>query len=394
MAVNIPKLIEIRDNIINDLKASLGIFSSIFGKNFLFIFSGVLAAKIKLLYLTIADVQKNLAPDLADSELNGGTLERWGRLKLGRNPFPARDGIFSCIINGDIGAVIPSGTTFKSDDSSSAPGYLFVVDSDYTIAAQPDLIEVRSLESGTDSSLIIGDTLSATSPILNVSTVITVDSEVQTPLDSEPIEDYRAKVVEAEQLEPQGGAASDFRLWSYGAQGVKKSYPYAKSGKSAEVNVFVEATVSDSTDGKGTPSQTILDDVASVIEFDPDTTKPLNERGRRPLGAFVVDVLPITPFDVSVTLSGLTDTSALIVTTVEDALRSYINTVRPFVAGADAYENRNDILSVTKLSYVVVSALPNNVLFNTLSFSVGGVTTNTYQFLNGNIPYFDSLTVA
>ena len=139
MAVNIPKLIEIRDNIINDLKASLGIFSSIFGKNFLFIFSGVLAAKIKLLYLTIADVQKNLAPDLADSELNGGTLERWGRLKLGRNPFPARDGIFSCIINGDIGAVIPSGTTFKSDDSSSAPGYLFVVDSDYTIAAQPDL---------------------------------------------------------------------------------------------------------------------------------------------------------------------------------------------------------------------------------------------------------------
>lgn len=392
MAVNIPTLKEIRDSIVNDLNASLGIFTAVFGKNFLNIFSGVLAAKLKLFYLTIADVQKNVAPDLADTEANGGTLERFGRLKLGRNPFAAINSIYSVSVTGEIGAVIKASTTFKSDDSSSNPGFLYVLDAEFTLTTSPELINLRSLDVGVQTRLAVTDTLTATSPILNVDSIVTVSSEVQEPLDAESIDDYREKVEESYRLEPQGGASSDYRLWSADAQGVRRSYSYAKSGQSAVVDNFVEASVIDSIDGKGTPSQSILDDVAAVIEQDPDITQPLEDRGRRPLGAFQVNVLPITALDVEIVIVGLSEQTPEIETTVTDSLTTYLDTVRPFVAGADAFENKNDLLTVTKLSFIVVSALPDNVFFNTITFKVNGVSSVTYQFVLGNIPFLNDVS--
>ena len=391
MAVNIPTLKELRDSIVNDLNGKLGIAVKVFGKNFLYTLVGVLAAKLKVFYLTLADVQKNIAPDLADSELIGGTLERWGRLILGRDPFPAIGSVYSVTVTGQIGATIKGGTTFKSNDDSSNPGFLYILDADYILTATSEEIEVRSLETGTQTQLIIGDELTATSPILNVESIVSVFSEVQEPLDAETEDDYRDKVKQQFQLDPQGGASADFRLWSYDAIGVRQSYPYAKSGESANINLFVEATASNSTDGKGTPSQAILDEVLEVIELDPDINKPLFERGRRPLGAHTIYSLPITPSDVIVSITGLSIDTPEIRQTVEDSLKNYLDGVRPFVSGADIYDERNDILNINKLSFVIVSALPDNAFFNSVSFTVNGINTIQYQFLNGNIPYFDSV---
>lgn len=389
MAISVPKLVEIRDSIINDLKAKLGITASVFGKNFLYIFAGVLAGKLRLFYLTTAQVQKNIAPDLADQE----TLERWGRIKLGRNPNPALAGEYNCIFTGSIGAVIKASTTFKSNDNSSNAGVLLILDNEVTLASTSEVIELRSLELGSASALIVGDQLTATSPIVNVESIIEVDTIQTTPLDAESTEDYRVKVVESERLETQGGASSDFRLWSYDANGVRRSYPFAKSGESAVVDLFIEVAVADSTDGKGSAPQTVLDEVNEVIELDPDTTKPLEERGRRPLGVFDVDTQSVTPSDVVISISGLTDTSANIVTLINDALESYMDTVRPFVSGADVIENRNDTLNISRLSNVVVSAIPDNILFNSLAFSVAGVDTPQFKFTLGFIPYLDNVNI-
>ena len=128
MAVTIPTTQQLYQNILADLESNLGITIPLFGPIFLRSLAAVQAAKIKLLYLLLADVQKNIWVDLADPIAIGGTLERFGIVKLGRLPFAATAGEYEVEVTGDIGAVIPLNTTFKSNDNSLSPGFLFILD--------------------------------------------------------------------------------------------------------------------------------------------------------------------------------------------------------------------------------------------------------------------------
>lgn len=85
MAVQIPTTQELYTSIKSDLETELNINIPVFGKIFLRALAAVQAAKLKLYYLAIASVQKNIFPDTADPESIGGTLERFGIVKLGRN---------------------------------------------------------------------------------------------------------------------------------------------------------------------------------------------------------------------------------------------------------------------------------------------------------------------
>ncbi|MCH9621006.1 MAG: hypothetical protein S4CHLAM20_04200 [Chlamydiia bacterium] len=391
MAVSIPKLKEIRDSIIQDLEGKLGITIPAIAKNFLNILAGVIAAKQWIFYLALAKLQKNIFVDTADPESTGGTLERFGRVKLNRNPYPASAGLYTIEVTGSIGAVINASTTWKTNDDSSNPGKLFILDDAFTFSSTTEQIQVRTLDVGSGTRIIVGDKMSLTSPVINVDTIGVTISEDQQPLEAETIEDYRAKTIEAYQLEPQGGASSDYRIWSADAQGVAKVYPYAKDGASAEVNLFVEATIIDSTDGKGTPSAALLDDVKDVVNFDPDITKPLNERGRRPLGAFMIYYLPITPKDINIEFVNFVNLTPAIEASVLQAITDYLVTVRPFVAGADVLDNRNDLLTVNDLTAVAIDAIPNQARFDQLVLKVDGISLLKQTFVNGNIPYLDGI---
>jgi hypothetical protein len=153
----------------------------------------------------------------------------------------------------------------------------------------------------------------------------------------------------------------------------------------------VEATVADSTDGKGTPSASLLDDVEEVVEFDPDTTKPLNERGRRPLGVLQVNYLPISVKEVDITIAGFSGITADIQTLLYNAIKAEIDTIRPFVAGADVLDDRNDLLDTNKIIATILNARPGSV-FGAITLSVGGTTTSAYTFTNGDIPSLDTIT--
>ena len=392
MGLPIPKLKDLYNQILADLEGELGVSIPRFGKSYLRASAGVQAAKMKLYYLTIARVQKNIAPDTADSESIGGTLERFGRIKLGRDPFPATSSKYTVNVTGSIGAVVSAGTTFKSDDDSLSPSKLFVLDVEKTLASETDSMQLRSLETGLETRLNVSNTLTSTSPIANVEKQVSVLLEDQIPLDSEDQEEYRQKIIDAYQLEAQGGAATDYRLWSADAQGVLRVYPFAKSGADWDINLFVEATESDSTDGKGTPTLAILTDVENVVEFDPDTTKVLNDRGRRPLNV-IVDVKAITPLDVDITFTGFVNLTPELEGTVENTLKDYLKTVRPFVAGADIIGNKNDVLTSGKLTAVTQSVLPDSVYFEKLNFSVdGNQITTSYTFLNGDIPSLNNIS--
>ncbi len=280
---------------------------------------------------------------------------------------------------------------FKSDDTATSPGVLFQLDVQKTLASTSDTMTLRALTAGPDARLQVGDTLTSTSPLINVNDQVTVTAETTVPTAQETVENYRDEAIRSVQLEPQGGSPGDYRQWSDDVAAVRFVYPFATSGQCGQVDLYVEANQADSTDGKGTPTATTLTDVEAVVDFDPDTTRPNNERGRRPVNVSV-NYIAVTPQDVVITVNNPvnidTDTQATILTD----LRTVINDVRPFVAGAESINNRNDVLSITLIITTIQNALTGGQSFSGVTVTVGGnpLTTST-QFFNGDIPFLQTL---
>ena len=375
----IPTIQELRETLANDFKSKLNLLSNNL-KKFLDAFSIVESAKFKLLYLYLQDLQNNIFPDTADLEANGGTLERQGRIYLNRNPRPATVGTFELSVTGESGSVLRSGLTFKSNENSLSPGQLYVLDLEYTMTGTDDVIEVRSLGTGSEFDLNIDDELTITEPVIGVNQLVTVSDVISQPQNGEDIEAYRQSILDAIQLEPQGGSKTDYRLWSSDAQGVKKVYPYVKNGDAGTVQVYVEAT-----DGDGVPSSGLISEVEEVIEFDPDESKPLNERGRRPIQA-TIEVLPIVLIPVTVTITGLSQDTPSIRSAIQNNIELYLSSVRPYISGADLARNRNDILYEARLQSVATDVLENSNFFTGFAITVNGNSVSSYQFDLGNIP--------
>jgi hypothetical protein len=393
--ITIPTLSQLYASTLSDLEAQYGISIPLIGKNYLRGLAAVQAAKLKLYYLAIGNLQKNIFVDTAESESIGGTLERFGRVKLGRNPFAAVAAQYELTITGTIGQTIPASSTFKSDDTATNAGVIYVLDSAYTLVATTDAITVRALTPGDAGALGIGDTLTPTQPLVAINSgpgSCVVASEIVEPLEAETLEAYRAAIIASYRLEAQGGSAGDYRLWAQDAQGVAAVYPYARAGYPCQINLYVEATQADSTDGKGTPSAAILADVEDVVDMNPDTTIALLERGRRPLQV-VVNYLAITPKTVNITITGYTGVTAAQQVTILAALTTLIDSIRPFIAAADVLSERNDTLDVNKIIAAIITDQPGAV-FTSVSFTVDAVSQTTYTFTAGNIPATGTVTYA
>lgn len=388
--ISIPKLKELVANIQSDIEAELSINIPLLGKNWIRAFSATIAGQLKLIYLQIGLLQKNIFVDTATSEIEGGTLERWGRIKLGRDPYKAQSGQYKIEVTGTVGALVKAQTTFKSNDDSLHPGILYVLDTDFTLTAAIDYITVRALTSGIEGKLNMGNQMTVTGPVAGLNRIVTVVEEVIAPRAAESIDDYRNKATESFRLEPEGGARTDFRLWSLDVQGVKQTYPYATSGKSAEADLFIEATIEDSIDGKGTPDDSLLPDVEECIELDPDTTLPPLERGRRPMGVHKVNYKKITIKNVDIKVLGFSGITTDISNQIKNALTAEISKIRPFIAGVDLLSMKNDILDINKITFVILTTRPGSI-FTGIELRVDGVLIPSYQFIGGNIPYLNTV---
>ncbi len=385
--IAIPSLQELYTGVLTDLQGKLSINIPIFGKSVLIAVAAVQAAKLKLYYLTIATLQKNQWVDTAEPEEQGGNLERFGRVKLGRDRFAAVSGEYVVAVTGTIGATIPASQTFKSNDSALNPGMLFVLDAAFTLIASPDAITLRAVDGGLGSKLEVADLLTSTSPILNVDSEASVSSVSVEPVDRETVEEYRTLTETAFRLEPQGGAPGDYRIWAADVNGVRKVYPYAQDATKNTVTVYVESTTA-----PGTAPALMITDVAAVLELDPDTSKPIDERGRRPLGILEVVVESVTTNTIDIDIVGLATDTTAIRTSITAAVEALLLDVRPFIAGADLIENENSTLTSSKLSFGIQSILANSNYFTSITFEVDAVASTSHQFILGFIPVLGTIT--
>lgn len=386
----LPTLAQLYSGILTDLETEYGINISLAQKVALRAIASVHAGKIWLLYKVIGLLQKNIWPDTADTEAQGGTLERFGRVRLGRNPFPPVSGQNTITVTGTAGQLLPGqNTIWKADDTSLNPGILFILDNDFILTGSSNIVTVRCLTPGEIGKESIGNTMTLTSPIALIDSVATVASETVQPLDGETIADYRVKILNSFRLEAQGGAATDYRIWAQDAQGEREVYVYAKPGETNANNIYVEATIADSIDGKGTPSQIILDAVEAVVNFNPDTALSTNERGRRP-NTVICYFLPVIVMDIDVVISGGTFTVSE-KAAILSAMTTAINLIRPFVAASDPLNTKNDIIDTNKLNGVIYSAVPGAV-YMAVTLYIDGISMLSYTFINGNIPWPSSVT--
>lgn len=380
-----PTITQLYAQVKANLEAELNATITPFGRAFLAPLCMVLAGQLWLLYLRQEFIQKNVFYDTADSELVGGTLERYGRIKLGRNPFPAVQGKYNVLLTGTTGAVIDASATviLKANDDSLSPGKLFIMDSSFVLDGI-NIVEIRALEAGEGSKLNINDKLSFTAPIALVDTEVTVTLETVQPQNAEDLEEYRQRIQETERLEPQGGAAADYRLWANEVQGIVQSYPYATSGQTSEIDLYIEA---DNVDGIPTPTD--LDNVQDSIEL-PTADRP----SRKPITA-IVNYLPITPRLVDIEIAGFVGMVPTIDPDIEEliynSMLDVLSNVRPFVGAIDIVAERNDYFDTNKIISTILEARPGSV-FGAVTMEIDSVPNNSFTFEFGDIPKLGTIT--
>lgn len=382
----IPNLKNIVERIIENLKTELNIPQNEDLKENLTAISAVIGAELKVYYLYIQDVQKNLYPLTAEPASQGGKLNDLGTIHLNRQPYPSTFGIYNLTAEVNSLVDLRKDLTFKSSS-----GKIFIIDEDVTISPSSNVFEVRSLERGLESKLSIGEVLNVTEPVLGLPNESFVFSIVQSPLSEESEQSYRRSIMDAIQIESQGGSKGDYRLWSNDAEGVRRVYPYVKQGSAGTVQIYVESFPDDSTDGKGTPPQSVIDDVDSVCKLDPDTSKPIWGRSRKPIQA-ILEVLPIILTPVDIKIIGLAQTSLSLQTSIFSKLESYLFDIRPFIDGGELLRDKNDVLNSARLQNAVNEVISNDNYFNDLELKVQGLITNNYTFSYGMIPFLNSVT--
>jgi len=384
----IPSIDEIYQAILNDYATEFEVDVNQLGWTYE-VRAKVLAGLHYPIYLYAAAVQRNVFPDLAEIS----QLIRYGLGSLKRTPAPATAGEYTIEVTGEIGAVITAGTTFKANDNTLAAGFLFVVDIEKTLTATTDTLQVRALTVGTTSVLFIDDLITATAPIADVDSEAKVTVITVQPSAAESIESYRADVVEAAQLEPQGGAGSDYRLWASDVPEVRTVYPYAKLGSAGDINVFIEATKENSAplETPGVPTQQTINDVyTKQIGLTPESGalvySDLDQRGRRPMSVFNIFPLPVSPVAVNLFFTDLSDES------ISDQLRSVIDEllykIRPFIASAQSLKSKNDILTISQLIATTTNLIAGTgITYSALIMTVGGVGESSHQFFDGDYPF-------
>lgn len=281
--------------------------------------------------------------------------------KIGLDNNTPRQNAQTCILIADLpatnGTVIDVNTEFVGD----ANGLRYKTEAAATAAASVAEISLRCVDVGALSNLDVGDTLSISTQIAGAETVATITEVSQIGTDAETDANYRPRVLLAQRAQTGGGNAADYKIWSEAVEGVRRVFPYSKrpAGEGTtypgDRTIYVECTTDIEADGIA--PQSLLDDVRTAINTDPDTGK-----ARPPLGlpddTLFVEPITRTTFYViieefDVDAENGTDCKS----DLDDALETYFLAVKPFVDSVDFAADKNNIITEVTVSEIVQDVL-------------------------------------
>lgn len=395
--ITAPTLTDLFNGISAEFKTNFGISSSNDLKRVLTAFAASEAGFLKLLYFQLLDVQKNCYPDLADSTDNGGTLERFGQIRLNRLPTKATQGEYIISISGTSGTVLPLGTQFKTNSTTNKIPAIYTTTENVTLVNGIATVHVLSNKFGTDYELSTNDLLYTVNPIININPLAIVSNIVIPPTNDEDIEVYRALILQSFRLEPTGGSPSDYVLWALDVPGIRTVYPLTTPGTACSGSIYVESNTNN-----GVATQAQLDALwkvnyvngiwspTGVFELNPDET--VENRGRRQLGFSNLIVESCQTLSYSIEIKNLTDQSDAVKSSILSSLKSIFYKKRPYRAGVDDPNHPNDTLRLSDVIFAVENALVDGNSFDDVIVSAPTEYPLPMRFFGGLIPIVGNVT--
>src|SRR4030065_346655 len=208
MSLEIKTIQQINDLIIQQLEAQLNQTIPLLPKSFTRILSKVLSG----IFITLYKVSQWIFLQIFVSSASWDEVEiygkrirpltEWGKLIGVGEPIPATNAELELEITvNDIGSTLLAGTQFTSNIN----GLIYITQEDYTLAAATETINVICITAGTQGNLDIADILS----LVTVTGIIAEEAEITDTLiiaaDGETESQYRQRITERFQLQPQGG---------------------------------------------------------------------------------------------------------------------------------------------------------------------------------------------
>ena len=355
MALSTPTINEIAANIVADIEAEYSQTIPILAKAVFRVWAFIQAGVFIVLYKFGTEQFKQRFVQTANETFLALLGEQVGVV---RTPAQIWTGTGSVPVT-TTGGVIQAGTQLVNN----ATGIVYIVTPSKAIILSPtETMTLQSTVGGDISNLVVGDEITFVSPQPGIGDTVTITIVSQEGADIEPIEQYRQRVLDRYQKQPQGGALADYELWAEEAVNVINAYPYAGTTPGT-VEVFIE--VDNQTDGIPTSGQ--LDAALESINFDPVTGLAT----RRPVTAEVTtEAITRTTFVVEV--QTLNPDTPDIRTAIDAAVEDLFLDKEPFILGLSIVR-RDTITNAEVTSIISTVAAANGSTVNNVVTTEGGI---------------------
>lgn len=382
MSLQTPTTKEISDNIIAQLESQLNQTIPGIPRSFYRVLAKTLAAIFMLLYKYGGFIFLQMFIKTASAvptTINGVTLTpliEWGRQVGVGDPTEATNAklIVDITVENQIGFLDSetqligkiNGVTYITIGSTA----LNAPTVQATIKAVSD--QQGGGGAGVIGNLSPGDVVSFANPLANIQRDTIVDSQLVTGANGEDIEVYRQRVLDRWQKPPQGGAYSDYEIWSEEVEGILNAYPYT-SDCPGQVDVYIEATVESSGNPDGFPTTAQLEAVLDSIF--------LNQSGlasRRPANA-LANTFSITRAVFDIRVIGLNaEDLTQVKLDIEAALTEYFFSREPFIEGLSIPPRKDRITKASVGGVIDDIVNANDGFFTNVFISKDAVDTSLY----------------
>jgi len=351
--VTIPTTKESRAQIISDIEGAIGQSVPWLPKAFVRVLATALSGVTTLLYRFGQWVYRQIFTQTADRE-----ALLWRGDEYGLTPTAAQSAQLTATVTGTDGTQIPVGKLWKSSES----GVIYRQEATVSILSGSAIITVTALTAGEIGNLSNGKTISADIPIAGMDDDATVASTVRTGEDEEALEDFRTRVIERQQNQPQGGAAPDYVGWAREVSGIVKAFAF----RTADGIITIYPLVG--TGASRIPSAAKIQEVKDYVDV----------TSRRPLGASVL-VAAQTEIAFDYEITGLLPNTAGVKAAIDTAFENYLYARYPKQYPDEP--NATSKISPAEMYGLAVSAGAYGLV---LTVKKGGVAITDYYELSYN----------
>ncbi len=239
----IPKLKEIEDRVISDLRSSLEekdaaqlsqIPEGIFQRSLLRVIAKVLAGASYLKFQFLAFLSRQLFIETAEKEY----LEQKARdYFLTRKS--ATKAVLNATVTGNRDTIIPQDARFQGTAE-------YELDTGYTVGASGELtIQLTAIDAGIVGNVSVGTILTLVNPIAGLDPQATVTEIVTEAADSETDDAFRVRLRERISQVARGGALEDWASWAKEVAGITRAWALRTYMGAGTVGVMVVADEAD-----------------------------------------------------------------------------------------------------------------------------------------------------